>query len=296
MPRIPQDQLRDVITASVGARLLPLPPSLEKHFTLGLLDRGGAPRSFELAIRTVTADTRVAGEESGRLKIQLTGLDDPGIPTLDAVLGIALVGTAQQPVFVAFDPGLHVPAQGRSTNVQLDEVAFSPPPTQLRTFRKDNGEIYRTFPGNLLADVLLSGEIARGFSSAEPTADRNELDRRTRAIRACGVPAARPVGCQSPSQVATSAGIEFARDPAVRAWVLSIANGICEFCGQPAPFVGADGAPFLEVHHPRLLSQGGPDTPENVVAVCPNCHRRLHHGAAVQSDLVQLRNRVPRLV
>ncbi len=27
------------------------------------------------------------------------------------------------------------------------------------------------------------------------------------------------------------------------------------------------------------LSDGGPDTPEGVVAICPNCHRRAHHSA-----------------
>jgi 5-methylcytosine-specific restriction protein A len=26
------------------------------------------------------------------------------------------------------------------------------------------------------------------------------------------------------------------------------------------------------------LSEDGPDTPDNVAAVCPNCHRELHHG------------------
>ncbi|WP_306234570.1 HNH endonuclease [Burkholderia pseudomallei] len=33
---------------------------------------------------------------------------------------------------------------------------------------------------------------------------------------------------------------------------------------------------FLEVHHLRKLADGGSDMVTNAVAVCPNCHRRLH--------------------
>ena len=40
----------------------------------------------------------------------------------------------------------------------------------------------------------------------------------------------------------------------------------------------AAGAPFLEVHHIGRLSDGGPDQPGYVAAVCPNCHRRAHAG------------------
>lgn len=71
----------------------------------------------------------------------------------------------------------------------------------------------------------------------------------------------------------------YCRDPKVKAWVLKRANGICELCKQPAPFICADGLPYLEVHHIRPLAEGGPDTPSNTVAICPNCHRELHFGS-----------------
>ncbi|WP_438267480.1 HNH endonuclease [Haladaptatus halobius] len=35
----------------------------------------------------------------------------------------------------------------------------------------------------------------------------------------------------------------------------------------------------MEVHHVHRLSDGGPDDPESVIALCPNCHRRSHNGA-----------------
>ena len=39
------------------------------------------------------------------------------------------------------------------------------------------------------------------------------------------------------------------------------------------------GAVFLETHHVIPLSEGGPDEIWNVVAICPNDHRRAHFGA-----------------
>lgn len=43
-----------------------------------------------------------------------------------------------------------------------------------------------------------------------------------------------------------------------------------------APFIDAKGEPYLEVHHIIWLSHGGADTIENTVALCPNCHRKMH--------------------
>lgn len=71
----------------------------------------------------------------------------------------------------------------------------------------------------------------------------------------------------------------FKRDAYVIAEVLLRANGICERCGKEAPFKRAsDGTPYLEVHHKKMLADGGEDTVENAIAVCPNCHRELHYG------------------
>lgn len=54
------------------------------------------------------------------------------------------------------------------------------------------------------------------------------------------------------------------------------ANGECQLCGHFAPFNDSDGQPFLEVHHIDWLSEGGKDGIENVIAICPNCHRKMH--------------------
>jgi 5-methylcytosine-specific restriction protein A len=73
---------------------------------------------------------------------------------------------------------------------------------------------------------------------------------------------------------------EFVRSAEVIAEALYRAAGNCELCGKAAPFTKlSDGSPFLEVHHKTPLAEGGDDTIENAVALCPNCHRRSHHGS-----------------
>ena len=68
------------------------------------------------------------------------------------------------------------------------------------------------------------------------------------------------------------------RSRAIRIYVLKRANGVCEACGKNAPFKTDLDRPYLEPHHIRCLSDGGPDDPRYVIAVCPNCHRRAHYG------------------
>ena len=78
------------------------------------------------------------------------------------------------------------------------------------------------------------------------------------------------------------------RSQAVVEYVLARAAGICEACGQPAPFTSLTGRPFLEAHHVIRIADEGPDSPEFVAAICPNCHREIHHGVdgvGLNSDL-----------
>lgn len=65
------------------------------------------------------------------------------------------------------------------------------------------------------------------------------------------------------------------RDQFVAEFARKRTNGICQLCEQPAPFLVGT-TPFLEVHHITPLSENGSDTIANTVALCPNCHRRMH--------------------
>ncbi len=85
------------------------------------------------------------------------------------------------------------------------------------------------------------------------------------------------LGSENPdkTKVTTSA---YQRDPKVREFVLNRANGICENCGKPG-FRTSTGI-YLETHHIIPLSEGGADTVENVIALCPNDHKMAHYWIA----------------
>ena len=85
------------------------------------------------------------------------------------------------------------------------------------------------------------------------------------------------------------------RSEAVKVYVLRRAEGACEGCETPAPFLRPDGRPYLEPHHIRRLADGGPDHPRWVAALCPNCHRRIHHAADGDMFNQQVSERIGRL-
>ena len=88
-----------------------------------------------------------------------------------------------------------------------------------------------------------------------------------------------PSGHRKPKQI-LSTSYQFARDPLIVAYALRMANGVCGDCKEPAPFVSKrTGLPYLEVHHKITLAAGGADAIDNVIALCPNCHRRRHYGS-----------------
>lgn len=56
--------------------------------------------------------------------------------------------------------------------------------------------------------------------------------------------------------------------------------GECEVCGFSYK-------PILQIHHIVPISEFGNNQPENVICVCPNCHKTLHH---LYSQLKRNRN------
>lgn len=67
------------------------------------------------------------------------------------------------------------------------------------------------------------------------------------------------------------------------------AKGKCQLCGKEAPFKNKNGEAYLEVHHIVWLSNGGEDTINNAVALCPNCHRKMH-ALNLKEDIEKLQN------
>lgn len=131
------------------------------------------------------------------------------------------------------------------------------------------------------------------FTLYEPSPDIQEVARRTSALLR-GPTLRRPAGEAIPKSVERTTK-QFVRDPKVQAFVRREAKGKCESCREPAPFVDEHGDPFLEVHHVVPLADGGPDTVDNAAALCPNCHRRLHHGRDRLKAQARLYSQVGRL-
>ena len=82
----------------------------------------------------------------------------------------------------------------------------------------------------------------------------------------------------------------YERSLVIREYVKELANGICQLCDNKAPFE-VKGKPFLHVHHIEYLSRGGEDTIENAIAVCPNCHAKIH-----QLELIEDKEKLLRKV
>lgn len=85
------------------------------------------------------------------------------------------------------------------------------------------------------------------------------------------------------------------RNAHIAAYAVRRANGLCQLCGNLAPFIKPNGIPFLEVHHIQWLSDEGLDVPENTVALCPNCHRKMHI-LDLKKDKDFLKNSVQKIV
>ena len=85
------------------------------------------------------------------------------------------------------------------------------------------------------------------------------------------------------------------RSARVTTYVLARASGFCELCGMAAPFLDDHGTPYLEPHHLQRPHDGAPDPPDAVAALCPGCHRRLHHAPEARSLEEELLSRLGHL-
>lgn len=113
-----------------------------------------------------------------------------------------------------------------------------------------------------VADAVLAKQEARAARQVRRLSD-DEVKQRAERARA------------QPGQRPTST-TRYERDPHVAEYAKRRAKGVCELCKSPAPFNNGDGEPYLETHHIEWLASGGADTVANTVALCPNCHRKMH--------------------
>jgi hypothetical protein len=137
---------------------------------------------------------------------------------------------------------------------------------------KDNdiGSLKTIVPGNYVETPLITLEEYSQQLEVEIAKSRKDgKDARRKRLAESG---------RKPALVQVTS-FTFARNPDVIVEVLERAGGKCEACLKDAPFIRAkDNTPYLEVHHQVQLSEGGDDAVDNALAVCPNCHRKMHYG------------------
>lgn len=93
----------------------------------------------------------------------------------------------------------------------------------------------------------------------------------------------------------TQTTTEYTRSQKVIDYVKARADGYCEGCSDPAPFISKTGEPYLHAHHVHELSKGGSDTPETVIALCPNCHYLVHHGKEGENYNKRLKQKLKKI-
>ena len=159
--------------------------------------------------------------------------------------------------------------QGKSSRLYPLKLIYSlatelPPPR----FHTNDAKRELTSLGFIVVDVTTAEEVGDHFENAVRRSLADPTRRRERLAKA---------SAHAPEQFVIQR--VFQRNPDVVAEVLSRAKGVCQACKNPAPFPKkSNGEPYLEAHHVKQLADGGEDTVENTIAVCPNCHRKAHYG------------------
>jgi 5-methylcytosine-specific restriction protein A len=230
--------------------------------------QGGMRRSLETNTLILVSDhTRSIYEDRWIGNIfHYTGMGLRGDQELDSSQNKTLAKSRQNGVkvhlFEVFEPGHYI---------YMGRVELAGEPYQGRQTDADgNPRQVWVFPLRVVdatAPVLIPEELLsrrREFKERQAKRlDDHELQQR--------ILFARP---EVASRRVSSTAYE--RDSYIAEYARRRAMGICQLCHQPAPFCKHDGEPFLEIHHLIWLSRGGEDTINNTVALCPNCHRKMH--------------------
>ncbi|MEZ5288042.1 MAG: HNH endonuclease [Vicinamibacterales bacterium] len=181
----------------------------------------------------------------------------------------------------------------RRYGAHIENLRHIQPPISLESIRRHLPTLrWANYPRSIHTltaghadQVLALVERRRRTRLPEASADIELLS--LEELRALALAAAKP---RLPVQLRRSSYRQ--RADIIRRYVLARAHGVCDACGTDAPFRREDGSPYLEPHHLRRVADDGPDHPTRVAAVCPNCHRRVHHGADGKAFNSKLARRV----
>ncbi len=168
--------------------------------------------------------------------------------------------------YMTCDPGYKgVGMTGGGKKAQGFYDSYASTPERLNNLR----EIYNNFLSSNMKDIPI---LEDSSSKQNKTSKNTQIDEVINQIR---------------EKVIRKTSV-YHRLPKVKEDTLDRAKGICEICGKPAPFITKEGKPYLEVHHIIALSEEGVDHTSNTVALCPNCHRKMHYAelSKEEEDLI----------
>lgn len=173
----------------------------------------------------------------------------------------------------------------RRYGARLEAIKLIKPPISIATLRLRVPDLKWTqYPRSITTpSKQLADQIRELIRKRTQT---GMLDTNDAALESSSIEELREIATLRPSKATTAEErkrIIRIRSKGIRRYVLARANGSCEGCFSPAPFLGVDGRPFLEVHHPKRLGDGGIDHISNTIALCPNCHARTECSGDAES-------------
>lgn len=138
--------------------------------------------------------------------------------------------------------------------------------SELFQYSSDHGRTHRPKISRCCAGFidLSVSELPYGINSDSDSSSNISLIELSKRAKSAG---------RSSPKMEPSPVNRFTRSNDVLAYAKAVADGVCSLCGCNSEL---DPMQFLDCHHIVFLRDGGSDTRENVVAVCPNCHRKLH--------------------
>ncbi len=174
---------------------------------------------------------------------------------------------------------IRLDAAGREVAVDLKLVYPKPEKNELRLYftegllDPDEGDVFFVF--QRATGPLVVGSMAPSKWLVVKNVDPEDTDFQEDIERLqAGLP---------PRQIAGQY-VAFSRSAATALQALKDADFKCEFSPDHPTFISAaSDRPYVEAHHIIPISQSASflttlDVPSNIVALCPTCHRMIHHG------------------
>ncbi len=183
----------------------------------------------------------------------------------DKAIGYETGNVKKIVVLLEIVKGIHYSEQEKGDAISAQIKEFFPNQISLETLKQELSEsqIVKNHRGTLCS--LTEQEFKKIIEFGFNLSGLRDEEIKQKALTA-------PKNCDSSITTCT----QYNRNKYVIEYAKRRANGNCQLCNNEAPFVDDKGNPYLEAHHINWLSRGGDDSVDNTIALCPNCHRKMH--------------------